>query len=135
MSAGRHTRGPWKAQISAAFVGGNSYSIFTAHENRSAQAQDLVAASFPGTVHGHGPANISGPEARANAALIAAAPDLLSALQDFEIEECPSCSGTGKEHGTDDHNACHRCGGAGEVLRGGWPAHVRAAIAKAQAAE
>ena len=81
MSAASHTPGPWKAQISADFVGGNSYSIFTAHENRSAQVQDLVAASFPGTVHGHGPANISGPEARANAALIAAAPDLLAALQ------------------------------------------------------
>ena len=65
---------------------------------------------------------------RAN--LIAAAPDLLEALQEFEIEECPRCSGTGKD-ADDKKSACTRCAGSGEILRGGWPAHVRAAISRA----
>ena len=57
--------------------------------------------------------------------------DLLAALQEFEIVDCPTCEGSGKDR-DDDRNACHRCGGAGEVIRGGWPAHIHAAIAKAE---
>lgn len=58
--------------------------------------------------------------------------ELLAALKEFEIEECPHCNGSGSERPTDKDDACHRCGGSGEILRGGWPEHVRSAIAKAE---
>ena len=60
--------------------------------------------------------------------------DLVAALEEFAIEACPHCDATGYEPGTDRNDACHRCGGASEILRGGWPAHVRAALAKAKGA-
>lgn len=120
MSAAGHTPGPWRVgETFGAIVSDSPVSGIRGSDNVEAYGGHLIAESV----------------AQQNRALIAAAPELLAALQDFEIEECPSCNGTGKEHGTDEHNGCHRCGGAGEVLRGGWPAHVRAAIAKAQAAE
>lgn len=67
----------------------------------------------------------------------ASAPDLLEALQtvleDAHVEECDSCEGTGKRHNSDD--ACHRCGGCGEIVRYQiWPdflRQARAAIARA----
>lgn len=67
----------------------------------------------------------------ADARLIAAAPDLLKALKDFEIRVCHGCEGSGHEPERCG-DACHRCGGAGETIHGGWPADVRAAIAKAE---
>jgi hypothetical protein len=58
--------------------------------------------------------------------------ELVAALEDFSIEDCPSCSGTGREYPDDDKEACHRCGGAGEVIRGGWPADIKSVLAKAK---
>jgi hypothetical protein len=66
----------------------------------------------------------------ANARLIAAAPDMYEALLEFEISQCPRCDGTGQDS-EDKKSACTRCAGSGEILHGGWPAHVRAAIKKA----
>lgn len=72
----------------------------------------------------------------ANAALIVRAvnahAELVAALEGITIAECPACSGTGKEDGRFDDDACPRCGGCGEILRGGWPADIRAAIAIAK---
>lgn len=57
--------------------------------------------------------------------------EMLAALEEFEIQECPRCGGRGVES-KNDRDACHECGGAGEIIRGGWPEHVRAAITKAR---
>lgn len=69
---------------------------------------------------------------KADALLIAAAPDLLDALYGFEITTCPDCDGGGLDARC-GKSACRRCGGCGEVLAGGWAPDVRAAIAKATA--
>lgn len=61
--------------------------------------------------------------------LLAENAKLREALAEFEIEECPRCNGSGHEAKPNDADACHRCAGAGEILRGGWPGHVRAALA------
>lgn len=70
-------------------------------------------------------------ESIANAQLIAAAPDLLAALEEMTIVECPECGGSGHRP-YDKHNACRACAGCGEIARGAWPPHVRAAVAKAK---
>lgn len=77
-----------------------------------------------------GDGNSEGQEA--NARLIASAPDLLAELEDITILECPDCDGTGYEQDGTKDNACHRCGGFGEIIRGGHPAGIRAAIARAK---
>lgn len=59
-----------------------------------------------------------------------AVPDMLAALEDFNILECPTCSGWGHLEAT-PKDACHGCGGAGEIVTGGWPDHVRSALKKA----
>lgn len=56
--------------------------------------------------------------------------ELVAALSEFEIEDCPRCAGSGHEP-ENEGDACNRCGGAGEIIRGGWPRHVRDALSKA----
>lgn len=76
-------------------------------------------------------------EAEANARLIAAAPELLEIVLAVEsmARECESCEGSGHQPGcTADDEACHNCGGLGEVIdaAGGEIPAMRAAIAKAK---
>lgn len=68
---------------------------------------------------------------KANAALIAAAPDMYKALEEFDIKDCSECDATGLEPGTNG-DACRECGGCGEVIRGGWPNAIKTALAKAR---
>ena len=100
-----HTPGPWRV--------GNAYtsrSVGNAYSSRSAYA---VAAEFPG---GH----VAFVESKENAALIAAAPELLEALRPFAaIEEC----GVGVQVGDHAEEVCAECS---QVMR------ARAAIAKAE---
>lgn len=76
---------------------------------------------------------------KANARLIAAAPDLLSALEDvvFNTCECHNCNGSGIDLRT-DNDACADCGGYGFNPCGDIREAVidaRAAIAKAKGAK
>lgn len=57
---------------------------------------------------------------------------LVDALSEFTIGECGRCGGNGMESGTDEHNACGNCGGCGEIIAGGWPDHIREALAAAK---
>ena len=75
-------------------------------------------------------------EDRANAALIAAAPDLLAALEAIMlfVETCSDCDGTGcnPRHKAD---ACRYCGGVGRVISPGAAGeigNIEAAIARAK---
>ena len=69
--------------------------------------------------------------AEATARLWAASSDLLAALKDTEIVECPDCDGTGRQRRT-EADACRECGGFGKQIRGGDPVAILAAIAKAE---
>ena len=59
--------------------------------------------------------------------------ELVEVLQEMEIIRCNLCSGSGHERNFGGHSddACHACGGVGELVRGGHPDAVRAALAKA----
>ncbi len=49
-------------------------------------------------------------------------------LQDFNIEECEGCFGTGHDKGdTKNDEACTYCAGHGEIITGGYPKALRAA--------
>ena len=77
------------------------------------------------------------PEIEANARLIAAAPDyheIARILIDL-VEDCERCDGTGHEPRDADDEACHHCGGVGEVFRVGACGEIgslRRAISKAE---
>jgi RecJ-like exonuclease len=58
-------------------------------------------------------------------------PKLLDVIGSAEMEDCPSCEGTGKENRTD---ACRECGGCGRDFMGIWPPHVEDALKAAREA-
>ena len=118
----KHTPGPWTVGAIPVRTGPNN------------SGRDILSADGEtvATVIGVGHVGTSmGAAGDADARLIAAAPDLLEALEDFQIRTCTDCDGSGMEN---DHDACIHCGGCGETFSGGWPPHVRAAIAKARGA-
>lgn len=53
---------------------------------------------------------------------------LREVVQDFNIEECAGCYGTGHDGGdTKNDDACTYCAGHGEIITGGYPKALRAA--------
>lgn len=65
-------------------------------------------------------------------------PDLLEAckaLNHLTIETCNQCDGTGHRHGDLRNDACHHCGGVGEIVQGHFHPDdlraIRSAIQKA----
>ncbi len=109
----KHTPGPWKFQDGM---------IMPEDEEPNQGFADTTI--FGDTVE----------QNQANGVLMAAAPDLLDALLDFEIVTCDDCDGSGLEHNT-KNDACRGCGGCGENYIGGWPPAIKAAIAKATGKE
>lgn len=106
----KHTEGPWEV-----VDGGDSLAILSPSQN-----SDIAYLPNWGS-EGEGPLK----EMQANARLLAAAPQMFAALKaivcDMEIENCPHCDGSGFQysprtlHATKD--ACHQCGGVGEIVR------------------
>lgn len=115
----KHTPGPWNISSANLYaVNARGRGIATAHGTDDVNYSDF----FPPTE-----------EAAANARLIAAAPELLEALQMFtaSVHTCDYCDGSGTdESGNDTCHACHGFGleTSGDTLEAYHEA--RAAIAK-----
>lgn len=118
-----HTPGPWTTE-----------SI----ENENRMGNELFVIPEDNSEHwiakmaGHG-------SFKADARLITAAPELLSALRDLvgdaECETCDKCSGEGVNPMCKT-DACHACAGAGEIVRHQiWPQFLTNAIAVLDKAE
>ncbi len=102
-----------------AYYGAKTCQVFPVTSERNAQ-KDAISVAFPRTAEGEKKCQI-----------ISAAYELLAALEDLTIKPCTACDSTGKDP-LDELSACEVCGGYGELVRGGDPNHIRAAIAKAK---
>jgi hypothetical protein len=78
MTAPRHTPGPWQAVFESGSFG--SYAVISGDRTPTANGREQAVAEIASSV-----ADEFTTEDRANAHLIAAAPDLLAALKDNEI--------------------------------------------------
>jgi len=125
----QHTPGPWKikTQYTAASVqpgyygdSGDRAIYVEGHNGPLAECFERFVTSK----------DLRPEECAANARLIAAAPQMLEALQDFQVVTCEDCEGTGAFGPSRPDDACDYCGGTGLVIRGGDPHAVRAVLSE-----
>lgn len=117
-----HTPLPWKAEVKRAL------GIYAAERERP------IAQMMNIHEHGHregGDTDIERADAEFIVRACNAHDDLLAACKEFHIELCPDCEGSGCDP-RNDADACRNCGGFGEIISGGDPVALRAAIAKAK---
>ncbi len=104
--------GPWEYAHTDQF--GQSFDIF---ESKTARTICRTVSTMQNS------------EAESNAVLISIAPQLMKALKAFScltISECPHCGGSGKQY-PKGNDACHRCGGTGDIVSDVLPDDVRTA--------
>lgn len=122
----KHTPGPWKT---------DGFNVQMEHGKTNWEnfvcANDEKRETFNAMING-----IDSKVSYANALIIAAAPELLTACKMVlrYVETCPRCEGSGMEY-YQTTDACNRCGGTGKVMNDALTSElhlVEQAIAKAE---